>query len=112
MKTNKIISDNVPMQILANSNNSNADTKVWAMNAQGQELETILKEFCNELDDFIQIAADNNDEEMSNAFAKDYNDMERFYIKVKNKINLTYNERNLIRSTMKHDVKSIFQYSC
>ncbi len=112
MKTNKIISENKPMQITSNPNPNALNSKTWIMNAQGQELESILKNFCQELDDYIQIAADNNDKKMSNAFAVDFNNMERFYIKVKNKNNLSLKERNEIRSMMKFDVKQIMQYFC
>jgi len=112
MKTNKIVSENTPMQIVANPSYYGTIQKQWVMNAQGPELEAMLLDFLTELDEYQQIAGDNDDEQMVQEFANDYNTIEAYYIKVKNKNNLSFNERNDIRSIMKFDVKQVIQYLC
>lgn len=82
------------------------------MNAEGLELEAIIKGFCVELDDLIQVAADAGDEDISSHFAKDYKQIELFYFRVKNKEELSVLERNQIREIMKADMKQAGIYFC
>ena len=82
------------------------------MNAEGLELEAMIREFCTELDNLTQVAADAGDEDVSVHFAKDYNEIEQFYFKVKNKESLSLQERGKIREIMKNDLKQAGMYYC
>lgn len=86
--------------------------KTYIMNAEGLELEAMIKGFCTELDNLSQVAADAGDEDISVHFAKDYNEIELFYFKVKNKESLSFHERNKIREIMKSDLKQAGIYYC
>jgi hypothetical protein len=86
--------------------------KTYIMNAEGLELEAIIKGFCSELDNLTQVAADAGDEDVSIHFSKDYNEIELFYFKVKKKELLSFQERNKIREIMKTDLKQAGIYYC
>lgn len=111
MKSNKIISENLPLIILANS--TVPTEKVWIMNAEGEELIKMLLAFCQELDDYIQIAADAGDNYWSNYFESDYKVVEGLYLRIKNEgKSLSLEERSSIRSIMKFNTKQALTYSC
>ena len=112
MNTKLIISENISMEIVSNPSFYGTFQKQWVMNAQGAELEQMLKDFLTELDEYMQVAGDNDDEQMADEFQNDYHIIEKLYVKVKNKEQLSLSQRNTIRSAMKHNVKSIMTYFC
>lgn len=75
------------------------------MNAKGVQLENIVLSFCTAIDDYMQLAGDAGDEDIADDFSKSYSKIELFYYHVKDKKQLSSEQRNEIRLEMKHCVK-------
>ena len=83
--------------------------RIYIMNAKGIKLTEIISGFLSEFDNYMQIAADNNDKNLVKYISKDYHKMEIFYFKSK-KEELTSDERNNIRLDFKHNSKLMGKY--
>lgn len=81
------------------------------MNAEGATLTNMIGSYLSTLDDYMQLASDNNDDKMAEEFSKAYNFLEIYYSKAKQEL-LSIQERNEVRVTMKHSYKNALQFIC
>lgn len=110
MKTNKITSENLNLTIFMNKNSDTKNKNTYIMNAQGTELINIIQSFLGELDDYMQLAADAGDEDISSSFNEDYNTMENYFILAKINKTMRLNHRNEVRTIMKGALKQAGLY--
>lgn len=101
MQTNKIISENLNLSVFINKNSETKNKNTYIMNAQGTELISMIQSFLGELDDYMQLASDAGDEDISSSFNEDYNAMEHFFILSKINKTMRLNHRNEVRMIMK-----------
>jgi len=84
--------------------------KLWIMNAEKSNLQILLKEFLALIDDYQQLAGENNDDKFLQSLITDYAVIENYY-KMSLKHNLSFEERNYIRISMKEIFKEVGKYS-
>lgn len=73
------------------------------------EIQNVLKKFLSHLDDFQQLAGDNNDAELEASTVQDYAVVENLY-KVSLRYDLNQTQRNEVRLIMKESFKSASKY--
>lgn len=79
------------------------------MNVSFVEIQNVLKKFLSQLDDFQQLAGDNNDAELEASTAQDYALVENWY-NVSLRYDLNQTQRNEVRLIMKESFKSTSKY--
>lgn len=112
MNTNKITTDNVALAIFMNANSTPKTEIPWIMNAQGEQLITMVSSFLTELDHLQQLAGDAGDEDICQQFSEVYTQVEQFYwlAKINNTMRLA--DREELRSLVKLALKTGGMYYC
>lgn len=77
------------------------------MQSTANDLKEIIRSYMSRYDDLMQTAADLNYPEVSETLSETYNELNAWYFTLRDKVDLTVDERNSIRMTIKNAEKQL-----
>jgi hypothetical protein len=90
--------------------NIETNKALWIMNANGANLTSMIAGFMQEVDNYTQIAGDNDNDELATELQNDYIKLEEFYILSKINQTMRKSDRNEVRQIFKSAIKQIGAY--